>query len=98
MSDLKPTAGARFQLVLASTIETAATYRCTIATPDVEYTTTATLAEDGGVEVGACDAPPELLTALAMFAKLTARGAANRRAVGLPLWPARVQRWRAPKS
>jgi hypothetical protein len=97
VSDLRPTSGARFLLVLESTTDRAAIYRCTIAVPDTEFATTATLGDDGVVEVAPCAAPAELVAALAMFAKLTARGAANRRTVGLTVWPARIQRWRAPK-
>ena len=97
MSELRPSSGARFQLVLESATAHAAVYRCTIATPDAELATTATLSDDGSVDVAACAAPAELVAALAMFAKLTARGAAQRRTEGRVAWPPRVQRWRASK-
>jgi hypothetical protein len=76
--------------------EPRAVYRATIFTPDAEHATTATLADDGAVEVAPSGAPDELDAALAMFAKLTARAAAKRREDGLPAWPQRVLRWRGP--
>ncbi len=97
MSDesLRPTAGARYLLERTSADAGAqATYRVAIITPDAELTSTATLFDDGTVELAPTGAPAELEARLAMFAKLTARGAAKRREDGLPPWPARVLRWR----
>ena len=72
-----------------------AAYRLAIFTPDAEFSTTATLFDDGRVELAApTGAPAELEAMLAMFAKLTARGAAKRREDGLIAWPARILRWR----
>lgn len=95
MSDARnPTAGARFLLERIGDDGARATYRASVYTPDALYTASAVLAEDGGVELAPTGAPAELDEALAMFAKLTARGAAKRRADGLPPWPPRVLRWR----
>ena len=41
-------------------------------------------------------APQDLVDALHMLAKLTARSASKKREDGLPPWPARVLRWRGP--
>ena len=96
MSDaLRPTAGARFLLERMSDDGARATYRASIYTPGAVYASTAVLAEDGGVELPPTGAPVELDEALAIFAKLTARGAAKRRDDGLAPWPPRVMRWRA---
>ena len=70
-----------------------ARYRAEIVTAEATYTGAATLGEDGAVEL-AIDAPAELADMLAMIAKLTARGAGKRREDGMPVWPARVLRWR----
>jgi len=96
MSSLRPTAGARFLLERDGAASDAprARYRVAIYTPDAEHASTATLADDGSVELAPTGAAAELDAALAMFAKLTARGAAKRRDDGLPTWPARVLRWR----
>lgn len=95
MSDaLHPRDGARFLLERTSDGGARATYRAAIYTPDAVYASTATLDEDGGVELAPTGAPGDLDDRLAMFAKLTARGAAKRRGDGLPPWPARVTRWR----
>jgi hypothetical protein len=91
---LIPTSGARFLLELAGEDGPRATYRAAIYTPDAAYTSAATLAEDGSVELAPTGAPAELDEMLGTFAKLTARGAAKRREDGLPVWPARVLRWR----
>ncbi len=94
-SELTPEAGARFLLELDSAADAAsAAYRVAIYTPADVYEGTATLDEEGGVEL-AIDAPAALVERLEMFAKLTARGAAKRREDGLPPWPARVLRWGA---
>lgn len=93
--DLHPSVGARFLLERTADAGARATYRAAIYTPDAVFTATATLTDDGAVTF---DAPPgapgDLDATLAMFAKLTARGAAKRRTDGLPPWPARVLRWR----
>jgi len=98
-----PSAGARYTLERRGTAADApdaapsARYDATIATPDVTYVAELMLHDDGTFEltfVG--DAVPSegLQKALAMFAKLTARSAPARRADGVPVWPARVTRWR----
>jgi hypothetical protein len=96
VSDLTPTEGARFLLELVRDDGARATYRAAIYTKTATYAGTATLADDGTVEVALEGAPAELADGLAMFAKLTARAAAKKRADGLPPWPARVLRWRGP--
>jgi hypothetical protein len=97
---LKPTAGARFLLERDGDPGEAAraSYRATIFTPTTEHAGRVQLGDDGSVELAATGAPAELDAALAMFAKLTARGAAKRREDGLPAWPARVLRWRPDKT
>jgi hypothetical protein len=94
VSDLHPTEGARFLLERLTDDGARASYRASIYTPDAAFTTTATLADDGTVELAATGAPEGLDDMLAMFGKLTARGAAKRRSDGLPVWPARILRWR----
>jgi hypothetical protein len=96
VSDLHPTDGARFlfERAAAEPDGARATYRAAIYTPDAMFTATATLVDDGTVELGATGAPAELHDLLAMFGKLTARGAAKRRDDGMPVWPARILRWR----
>ena len=100
MSSLRPTAGARFLLERDGAPGEAprACYRVTIFTPDADFAGAATLGDDGSVELAPTGAPAVLDAALAMFAKLTARGAAKRREDGLPTWPARVLRWRSPSE
>ena len=71
-------------------------YRAAIYTPTATYEGTASLREDGSAEVVIAGAPDELVDALRMLAKLTARGAGARRTDGMPVWPARVLRWRGP--
>lgn len=94
----RPAHGARFTLTLIGVGPDArADYACTIATPTIDHHARVRLAEDGGVEVLESDAPDALASALAMFAKLTARGAPVRRDDGLATWPPRVQRWRPDK-
>lgn len=92
--DLNPTAGARYLLERVEDRGATATYRVAIHTPEATFASTATLSEDGTFVVAPTGAPAELEARLAMFAKLTARGAAKRREDGLPAWPARVLRWR----
>jgi hypothetical protein len=91
---LQPTSGARFLLERTADSGARATYRAAIYTPDAVYASTATLSDDGGVELLPTGAPAALDAALGTFARLTARGAARRREDGLPAWPARVLRWR----
>jgi hypothetical protein len=91
---LTPTSGARFLLQRTRDDGARATYRAAIYTPEATYASTAILADDGAVELPPTGAPGDLDDALAMFAKLTARGAAKRREDGLPAWPKRVLRWR----
>jgi hypothetical protein len=74
---------------------TRATYRAAIYTPEGEFATTATLAEDGTVILdGATGAPGDLDDRLKNIAKLVARDAPKRRDDGLVVWPARIMRWR----
>jgi hypothetical protein len=96
MTTLRPTAGARFLLELDSVDGTRAIYRATIYTPDAEYTTTATLDENGDVEMPHTNAEATLHGTLVMLARLAARGATKRREDGLPPWPHRLLRWRGP--
>jgi hypothetical protein len=96
VSTLHPTSGARFLLERTADHGATATYRAAIYTPDAELATTATLSDDGTFELGETGAPPELHEALAMQARLIARGAAKRREDGLGAWPSRVLRWRGP--
>ena len=93
MSD-RPASGARFLLELSGEDGSRATYRASIFTPDATYTSTALLGDDGGIELAPTGAPAALDEALAMFARLTARGAAKRREDGRPPWPSRILRWR----
>jgi hypothetical protein len=97
-----PSAGARYTLERrgaatdAPDSASSARYDATITTPDVTYRAELLLHDDGTFElafVGAA-APEPLHKALAMFAKLTARAAPARRTEGIPVWPARVTRWR----
>ncbi|MEO8704610.1 MAG: hypothetical protein ABI867_31435 [Kofleriaceae bacterium] len=96
MSSLRPTEGARFLLERVSETATHAVYRAAIYTPEAEFTATATLGDDGSVELGPTGATAELEAQLAMQAKLLARGATKRRDDGMPAWPARLLRWRGP--
>lgn len=106
--NLRPTEGARFLLerqgdgaepVVATGAGTApatrATYRASIYTPESEFSTTATLAEDGTVRLAAATgAPGDLDDRLTNIAKVVARDAPKRRDDGLAVWPARIMRWR----
>jgi hypothetical protein len=97
VSELRPTAGARFLLERAIEQGASATYRATIFTPDAEYATTLELSDDGSVSGrDPAGAPSDLAHMLARLASLTARGAAKRRADGLAAWPQRILRWRGP--
>lgn len=105
-SSAAPSAGARYLLVRRSQEaqggQACARYDATVTTAEAIYRAELLLREDGSFEMtpvldAAADAPalPEpLAKALGMFAKLTARGAPSRRTEGVPLWPARVTRWR----
>ena len=90
----KPTAGARFLLERSSDEGVRAVYRVAIDTPEARYEGTATLGDDGSVDLASIGAPGELESTLHMLAKLTARGAAKKREDGLPAWPQRILRWR----
>jgi hypothetical protein len=96
-----PSAGARYVLERHATGEkdglAYADYTAEIATPTVTYRAALTLREDGTFDLAPLGEPaPEALhKTLAMFAKLTARSAPARRTEGVPVWPARVTRWRA---
>lgn len=73
-----------------------ARYTGEIATPSVTYRADLLLREDGTFDltwVGEA-APESMHKQLSMFAKLTARSAPARREEGVPIWPARVTRWR----
>lgn len=96
---LTPTEGARFLLERRADDGATATYRAVIYTPTSTHEGTATLAEDGTVQIDGLATPAvpdELLAMLTMLAKLTARSATKKREDGLPPWPARVLRWRGP--
>jgi hypothetical protein len=92
----RPTTGARFLLELERVDGARAHYRATVFLPDTEHASTATLGDDGSVELGPTGAPAELHDMLAMQAKLLARGVGKRRQDGLPAWPQRLLRWRGP--
>ena len=94
--DLTPTEGARLLLEREREDGERAEYRAAIFTPEATYEGHARVADDGSAEVEIVGAPAELVEALHMIAKLTARAAAKKRAEGLPAWPARVLRWRGP--
>jgi hypothetical protein len=94
VSDLHPKTGARFLLERTSDDGSSAQYRAAIYTPTEEFSSEATLSDDGEVSLAASDAPAALRGPLVMFARLVARGAAKRRDDGLAVWPARVLRWR----
>ena len=93
--DLHPTDGARYLLELDAELPTGARYRAAIYTADAEFAGTATLADDGAVELAPTGAPDELHARLLSIARLVARDAAKRRTSGMPAWPQRILRWRA---
>jgi len=93
---LTPTEGARFLLERQDDRGARARYRAAIFTPNATFEGSATLCDDGSVEIEAPGAPDELFSTLQMLAKLTARSAAKKREDGLPAWPQRVLRWRGP--
>ncbi len=98
--DLHPTDGARYLLERDDPSDgwggagPSARYRAAIYTRDAEFTTTATLGDDGSVELAPSGAPDELHARLAAIARLVARDAARLRADGMPAWPQRILRWR----
>jgi hypothetical protein len=98
--DLHPTDGARYLLERDDPAGSpggagsTARYRAAIYTRDAEFTTTATLGDDGSVELAPSGAPDELDRRLATIAKLVARDAAKLRGDGMPAWPQRILRWR----
>ena len=98
--DLHPTDGARYLLerdALANAEPgdgSRARYRVAIYTRDAEFTATATLEDDGRVELAPTGAPAELHARLLTIAKLVARDAAKLRSDGMPAWPQRILRWR----
>lgn len=94
--DLRPASGARFLLERTADAGERAMYRAVIYTPDAEFVVNAELHEDGTFDLPSTGAPDDLQAALAMQARLLARGAVKRREDGLPAWPARVLRWRGP--
>ncbi len=91
---------------------TRAVYRTAIYTPTATYEGHATLVDDGtstvteqtlrgaalptASDAGATKASEDLVAALQMLTKLTARSASKKREDGLPPWPARILRWRGP--
>lgn len=93
--DLTPTEGVRVLLEREREEPAGCRYRVQLFTPDATYAGAATLGEDASVALE-LDAPTALVEIATMFAKLTARGAAGRREDGLPVWPARILRWRGP--
>ena len=94
--DLHPTDGARYLLERDDELDggVRARYRAAIYTPTAAFTATATLGNDGSVELSATGAPDELHARLLALARLIARDAAKRSDDGLPAWPARILRWR----
>ncbi len=93
--NLRPIEGARFLLERQTDAANNATYLASIFTPDAEFSTTATLADDGTVAFAApTGAPGDLDERLANIAKLVARDAPKRRDDGLAVWPSRILRWR----
>lgn len=97
--DLHPIDGARYLLELEAQGGDNATgfharYRVAIYTRDAAFTGTATLDDDGRVELAPTGAPDELQARLATIAKLVARDAAKLRGDGMPAWPQRILRWR----
>lgn len=105
-NSLTPTEGARLLLEREREEDggARASYRTVIYTPTLTYQGSASLADDGAAsvtdQVTAGDPPTkasqELVEALRMLAKLTARSASKKREDGLPPWPARILRWRGP--
>lgn len=88
--------GAASGAAAGAAVGSSARYDATIATPAITYRAELTLRDDGEVTLAFVGdkAPEAFEKALAMFAKLTARSAPARREEGVPVWPARVTRWR----
>jgi hypothetical protein len=98
---LHPQEGARFLLerVAIEPGGEGARYRAAVYTPDAVYGYQAVLRLGGEAELsraGADPAPPELEARLLAHARTAARAAEHKRAEGLPPWPHRILRWRAP--
>ena len=97
MSDLTPTAGARFVLEREAAQARAARYRGRVVTPEAEFVYALELrAGEEPVVVAERPAAPELEKTLVMLARLTARAVDKRLEDGLPPWPERITRWRGP--
>jgi hypothetical protein len=100
MRDLHPTDGARYLLERDGEADevpgggSRARYRVAIYTRDAAFTATATLEDDGRVELAPTGAPAELHARLLTIAKLVARDAAKLQGDGMPAWPQRILRWR----
>src|SRR3954471_1137771 len=95
--DLHPTDGARYLLERAdgeADDGARVRYRVSIYAPDAVFTATATLGDDGSVELAPTGAPDELHARLVAMLRLVARDAGKLRADGMPPWPRRVLRWR----
>jgi hypothetical protein len=86
----RPTAGARFRLVLAGVDGARARYDAAVLTPDAEHAYALELEPGAEPGVRAVEA------ALTMIARLTARGAVKRAEDGLPPWPPSLLRWKGP--
>jgi hypothetical protein len=95
LRDLHPTDGARYLLEREGDGGgSRARYRVAIYVPGAVYEATATLGDDGSVELLPTGAPDELHARLQTIAKLVARDAARLAADGMPAWPQRILRWR----
>ena len=94
--DLHPSDGARYLLERDGELAggSLARYCVAIYTPDAVFGGTATLGDDGSVELAPTGAPDELAARLLGIARLVARDAARLRAAGMPAWPQRILRWR----
>jgi len=97
---LRPAHGARYVLEREDATEdgTRAVYRGEVVTAEAAIAYRVEMSDDGGVILKAVHdaALSDQEAMLSMIARLTARGAAARRADGLQPWPARVTRWRGP--
>jgi hypothetical protein len=94
--DLHPIDGARYLLERTQELDDGirAQYRAAIYTRDAEFAVTATLEDNGRVELPPTGAPDELQARLTTIAKLVARDAGKLRENGQPPWPSRILRWR----
>lgn len=97
---LHPQEGVRFLLERRSVEqdESVAHYRAAVFTPDQSFEYDAVLRSDGEASLDARGpaAPADVEEKLRAHARTLARGAARKRADGLPPWPHRVLRWRGP--